>query len=218
MCRVTARTDRLLLANAIMGQFLTGVATRIFIVSLPTLAMALNTDIIAISWALLVYQLAGISRSAVLGALGRIHGRHTIYGARLLMALTVMLTVLLDRRSVEAVGAERATVMTLLFAATLVGFLAHERRAVSPVVNLALFKIRMFTFSILSLLLIATTISVMSFLMPFYIKDVLGFSASFMGLIFLAAPVFTIGLAAVSGRLTDRIGPRIPESIGVLAT
>ena len=343
MSRVTARTDRLLLANAIMGQFLTGVATRIFIVSLPTLASALDTDIIAISWALIVYQLAGISLSVVFGRLGDIHGRYWIYGigfaimtvsslacglapnafvlilfrlvqglgaamissatrvlamesmpedaqgrangymtmgfhsglligpplgglvidllswrwifflmvpmglfgvvltvlrarkprvaavagpapsidylgATLLIALTVMLTLLLDRRSVEAVGVERATVMTLIFAATLVGFLAHERRAISPVVNLALFKIRMFTFSVLSLLLIATSISVMSFLMPFYIQDVLHFSASFMGLIFLAAPVFTIGLAAVSGRLTDRIGPRIPTSIGVLTT
>jgi MFS family permease len=345
MSLVPARTDRLLLANAIMGQFLTGVATRIFIVSLPTLAVALNTDIIAISWALIVYQLAGISLSVVFGRLGDIHGRYTIYGlgfaimtvsfvlcglapsafllivfrlvqglgaamiasatrvlamesmpehaqgrangymtmgfhsglligpplgglvidlldwrwifflmvpmgvlgvvltvvrarkpratatapagrtpsidylgAALLIALTVMLTLLLDRRSVEALGSERAAVMALVFAGTLVGFLAHERRTVSPVVNLALFKIRMFTFSVLSLLLIATTISVMSFLMPFYIQDVLHFSPSFMGLIFLAAPVFTVGLAAVSGRLTDRIGPRIPASIGVLAT
>src|SRR5207245_3088258 len=67
-------------------------------------------------------------------------------GAALLIALTVMLTLLLDRRSVEAVGAERATVMALIFAATLGGFLAHERRAVSPVVNLALCKIRVCTF------------------------------------------------------------------------
>src|SRR5207302_11354279 len=80
MCRVTARTDRLLLANAIMGQFLTGVATRIFIVSLPTLAMALNTDIVAISWALIVYQLAGISLSVVFGRLGDILGRYAICG------------------------------------------------------------------------------------------------------------------------------------------
>src|SRR5207247_4010255 len=79
-------------------------------------------------------------------------------------------------------------------------------------------KIRMFTFSILSLLLIATTNSVLGFLMPFYIQDVLHFSPSLMGLIFLAAPVFTIGLATVSGQLTDRIGPRAPASIGVLAT
>jgi MFS family permease len=341
--RVTARTDRLLLANAIMGQFITGVATRIFIVALPTLASALDTDIIAISWALIVYQLAGISLSVVFGRLGDIHGRYTIYGlgfaimtvsfvlcgfapnafllivfrlvqglgaamiasatrvlameavpegsegrangymtmgfhsgllvgpplgglvidlldwrwifflmvpmgvtgvvltvlrarkpravapaartpsidylgAALLIALTVMLTLLLDRRSVETLGTERAAVMAMVFGATLVGFLAHERRTVSPVVNLALFKIRMFTFSVVSLLLIATTISVMSFLMPFYIQDVLGFSASSMGLMFLAAPVFTIALAVVSGRLTDRIGPRAPASIGVLAT
>src|SRR6516162_6695055 len=139
-------------------------------------------------------------------------------GAALLVALTVLLTLLLDRRSVETLGPERAGVATLTFVALVVGFVAHERRAVSPVVNLALFRIRMFTFSVVSLLLIATTISVMSFLMPFYIQDVLGYSPSFMGLIFLAAPVFTIALAAVSGRLTDRIGPRIPASIGVLAT
>jgi MFS family permease len=301
MSRVIARTDRLLLANAIMGQFLTGVATRIFIVALPTLAGALHTDIIAISWALIVYQLAGISLSVVFGRLGDIHGRYTIYGtgfaimtvsfvlcgfapnafllivfrliqglgaamiasatrvlameavpegaegransymtmgfhsgllvgpplggfiidlfdwrwiffphgadgagrgrpdgaarerparpapagrapsidylgAALLIALTVLLTLLLDRRSVETLGAERASVVALVFGGILVGFIAHERRAASPVVNLALFRIRMFTFSVLSLLLIATTISVMSFLMPFYIQDVLGFS------------------------------------------
>ena len=326
-----------------MGQFLIGLATRIFIVALPTLAVALHTDILAISWALIVYQLGGISLSVVFGRLGDIHGRHAIYGtgfaimtvsfvlcglapnafslilfrlvqglgaamiasatrvlameavpegaegransymtmgfhsgllvgpplggfiidlfdwrwifflmvplgvagvvltvvraragrarvaagqaasidyvgAVLLVALTLLLTLLLDRRSVETLGPQRAGVAALTFVAMVVGFVAHERRAPSPVVNLALFRIRMFTFSVLSLLLIATTISVMSFLMPFYIQDVLGFSPSFMGLIFLAAPVFTITLAAVSGRLTDRIGPRIPASIGVLAT
>src|SRR4029450_4060699 len=139
-------------------------------------------------------------------------------GAALLIALTVLLTLLLDRRSAQTLGAERSGVMALVFVATLLGFLAHERRAVNPVVNLALFRIRMFSFSILSLLLIATTNTLLGFLMPFYIQDVLPFSPSLMGLIFLTAPIFTIGLATVSGVLTDRIGPRVPTSIGVLAT
>src|SRR6266545_3547027 len=36
--------------------------------------------ILAISWAVIAYQLAGISLSVVFGRLGDIHGRHVIYG------------------------------------------------------------------------------------------------------------------------------------------
>ena len=337
-----SRTDRLLLANAITGQFLAGVASRIFIVSLPTIASALNADILAISWALIAYQLAGISLSVVFGRLGDVYGRYAIYGlgfavmavssllcglapsalalvgfrfaqglgaamlasatrvlameampenaagrangymtmafhggllvgpplgglvidlaswrwiffllvpvavtgvvltiarargrhvvappravsidyagAGLLVVLTVSLTLLLDRRGAELIGGGGKTAMAVVFGATLVGFLAHERRAADPVVNLRLFGIRMFSWSVLSLLLIATTTSVMTFLMPFYLQDVLHFSPSVIGLVFLAAPVFTIGLAGVSGMLTDRIGPRAPTTLGVLMT
>jgi MFS family permease len=337
-----ARVDRLLLANAIMGQFLSGFASRIFIVSLPTIASALDADILAISWALIAYQIAGISLSVVFGRLGDVRGRYVIYGlgfavmaassllcglapnatllvvsrlvqgvgaamiasaarvlamesmpedaagrangfmtmafhgglligppvgglvidltswrwiffllvpvsvvgvvltalrargrtrrtggrpapidyagAGLLVVLTLLLTVLLDRRAADALGTGPKGVMTVALVAALVGFVAHERRAVDPVVNFALFRIRMFTFSVLSLLLIATANGVLAFLMPFYLQEVLHVSPSFMGLIFLAAPVFTITCAAVTGPLTDWIGPRVPTSIGVVMT
>jgi MFS family permease len=108
--------------------------------------------------------------------------------------------------------------MTLGFVAMLIGFLVHERRASDPIVNLSLFRIRMFSFSVLSLLLIGTTYTMMSFLLPFYIQDVLHLSASFMGVLFLAAPVATIAFAIVSGQVTDRIGPQIPAAIGVIMT
>jgi len=322
-----------------MGQFISGFATRVFMVSLPTIAAALNADILAISWALIAYQLAGICLSVVFGRLGDLYGRYTIYGAGfaimtvtsllcgiapsvgwlivfrlvqgvgaalissaarvlameamsegsegrangfmtmsfhggmllgpplggmvidllswrwiffllipigvagtvltalkargrrvasptalpgvdyvgavLLVVLTVVLTLVLDRRSAQLLGVEHKSAMMIAFAAALAGFLVHERRAVNPVVNLALFKIRMFTFSVLSLLVFATTSSVLTFLLPFYMQDVLHHSPSFMGLVFLAAPVFTIGLAPVAGQLTDRIGPRVPASIGI---
>src|SRR6266705_189793 len=275
--------DVLLLVNAMMGQLISGVATRIFIVSLPTIAAALNADILSVSWALISYQLAGICLSVVFGRLGDVHGRYPIYGAgfvimtitsflcgvapsvgwlivfrlvqgigaamiasaarvlameamparrrrvapsgrppavdyvgaTLLVVLTMALTLLVDRRSAEAIGVGQTGVMIVVFALTLAGFLVHERRAVNPVVNLALFRIRMFVFSVLSLLVFAITSSVLTFLLPFYLQDVLHHSPSFIGLLFLSAPVLTISLAALAGLLTDRIGPMIPASIGL---
>ena len=73
----------------------------------------------------------------------------------------------------------------------------------------------MFVFSVLSLLVFAITSSVLTLLLPFYLQDVLHHSPSFMGLLFLAAPVLTITLAPLAGQLTDGIGPRIPASIGL---
>src|SRR2546422_6795011 len=97
-----------------MGQFLTGVATRIFTISLPTLASVLNTDILAISWAVIAYQLAGISLSVVFGRLGDIHGRHVIYGlgfgimtpSSLLCGLASSATQLVLFRFIQGLGAD----------------------------------------------------------------------------------------------------------------
>src|SRR6266498_1367454 len=96
-----------------MGQFLTGVATRIFSISLPTLASALNTDILAISWALIAYQLAGISLSVVFGRLGDVHGRYAIYGggfavmaaSSLLCGIAPNVLALILSRAVQGIGA-----------------------------------------------------------------------------------------------------------------
>ena len=63
-----------------LGQFITGFAGRSFVVALPTIANTLHADILGISWAIIAYQLAGISLSVVFGRLGDIHGRYAIYG------------------------------------------------------------------------------------------------------------------------------------------
>src|SRR5262249_5786900 len=136
----------------------------------------------------------------------------------LLVVITVTLTVLLDQRAAAATGRAGTAVTALAFAVAIAGFLVHERRVANPVVNLALFRIPMFSMAVGSLLLLATTSSMLGFLLPFYIQAVGHLSQSSMGLIFLAAPVFTIGCGAVSGHLTDRIGPRIPASSGIVMT
>jgi MFS family permease len=49
-------------------------------ISVPTLAAALGTDMLGISWALIVYQMAGIGLGVVCGRLGDLYGHHKMYG------------------------------------------------------------------------------------------------------------------------------------------
>jgi MFS family permease len=69
--------------------------------------------------------------------------------------------------------------------------------------------------SAVSLLIVATCYALCSFLLPFYMQEVLGLSPSFIGILFMAPAVLTLAFAPVSGYLSDRVGPRLPASLGV---
>jgi MFS family permease len=92
----------------------------------------------------------------------------------------------------------------------------RELKFPSPIVNLSLFKIRMFTFSSITLLIVSFTHSMAGLLIPFYLQEVLFISPTFMGILYLSAPIFTVSLAPISGHVADRIGPRIPTTVGVI--
>jgi EmrB/QacA subfamily drug resistance transporter len=137
-------------------------------------------------------------------------------GATLLFAITTTLVFLLDRRTQQMISGPTQMILLVGFAGSLATFLAHESRAASPFVNLELFKIRRFSFSVVSLLVIAMCYALTGFLLPFYLQDVLGLTATQVGLLFMAPSVLTIALAPLSGYMTDRLGPRIPATFGVL--
>ena len=71
---------RLTLINSVIGVAIAGISTRVFMISVPTLATALGTDMLGISWALIVYQMAGIGLGVICGRLGDIYGHHKMYG------------------------------------------------------------------------------------------------------------------------------------------
>ena len=136
-------------------------------------------------------------------------------GAVFLISLALMLTLLLDRRISEISGAWHKGVLLLIFVATAWRFLAHESKAPSPILALSLFRIRMFRYSIVSLVANSVVQATVGFLLPFYLQNILDIRPSVMGAIFLVPPVFTLTLATLAGHLTDRIGPRVPASIGI---
>lgn len=137
-------------------------------------------------------------------------------GAALLVAATAALVAVLDRRLIEMVTAGFRSLATggLLF--LFLAFLLREATASSPILNLSLFKIRMFSFSTLALLIVTVTQSLTVYLLPFYFQEVLRVSPSFMGVLFMATPIFSVALSPVGGSIADKIGPRLPATAGVL--
>jgi MFS family permease len=81
-------------------------------ISVPTLATALGTDMLGISWALIVYQMAGIGLGVICGRLGDIYGHHKMYGfgmavmalGSLLCGLSQNLIQLIVFRFLQGVG------------------------------------------------------------------------------------------------------------------
>lgn len=337
-----ARANWLLLGNAALGNFLAGTASRIFSVSLPTVAASLETTIVGIAWAVIAYQLSQISLSLIFGRIGDVYGRHKLFGlgmavsslgallcglsqnvaqlisfrlfqgigaamtqsqgralamealpkessgraqgfmttafhsgvllgpsagglmidyihwravffalipiglagivltlinalkgnvpqrdvtkieeridylgAILLVVATVTLVACIDHRIMEALSAALRFALVAGFLASVLGFLYREYRTPSPILDLSLFRIRMFTLSALTLLLVGVAQVMIGFVLPFYLQDVLGLTPTFIGLLFVSAPIFTVTLSPFVGWLVDKKGPRLPATAGI---
>src|SRR5262245_26379145 len=312
------RINWLLLINAALGNFLAGTASRIFSVSLPTVAASLETTIVGISWAVIAYQISQISLSLIFGRIGDIYGRHTLFGAGLivsaigallcglsqnvtqliafrlfqgvgasmtqsqgralamealpkessgraqgfmttafhtgvligpsiggllidyihwravffflipialaamtltlinrwrgnapqpiaavaakseidylgavlLIASTVALIACVDHRIMESLAPVVRIALLFGFLAFFLAFLFREWTASSPILDLSLFRIRMFSVSGLALLLVGVSQVMIGFVLPFYLQDVLHLKPSFIGVLFISAPIF----------------------------
>ena len=333
------RVRRLTLINSVIGVSIAGISTRVFMISVPTLAVALGTDILGISWALIVYQMAGIGLGVICGRLGDIYGHHKMYGlgmgvmavgsllcglsqdvlqlilfrfvqgvggamiqssgrtlaframpqgsegkaqglmamshqfgffvgppiggliidlvhwrgiffllfvpsllgmalcfvtgrsvappagrhqaidyrgAAIFLGLTVLATMLMDQKIAEVVGGSSQALLGLLFAGMLWGFISHEKKAPSPMIDLSFFSVPVFGYGSVGLLVCCITQGLVTFVAPFYLQDVLKLSPTFMGIIFLAPSLLSMVLSPVSGAMTDRIGGRFLLVLGIL--
>jgi EmrB/QacA subfamily drug resistance transporter len=93
-------------------------------------------------------------------------------------------------------------------------FVWVELRSTMPILSFSLFRNRLFSASILSLFFITSTQSSISFLMPFYLQNILHYSAMQMGWIIIANSVVIVLVAPIAGWLSDRMGSRLLCTIG----
>ncbi len=87
-------------------------------------------------------------------------------------------------------------------------FIWIERRAAQPMLNLSLFRNRIFALANLSALLNFMATYAVVFLTPFYLSLVLDHDVFRVGVVMAASPLATLFVAPLSGAVSDRIGSR----------
>ena len=103
-------------------------------------------------------------------------------------------------------------------AACLVAFVIYERSQRYPLVDLRLFRIRLFTFGNTSLLLNALARGALMFLVTFSFQGLRGASPLTAGVMMLPLSFAIMIVGPISGRLSDRMGSRELSSGGLLVT
>jgi len=98
-------------------------------------------------------------------------------------------------------------------------FVRWETKVRSPVLEIKLFRSsRVFAFSNLATIIHASASSAIPFLLSLYLQYVRKMNPENAGLILIAQPVVQVLCSPFSGKLSDRIEPRIVASIGLVLT
>jgi EmrB/QacA subfamily drug resistance transporter len=103
-----------------------------------------------------------------------------------------------------------------VFLVMLAIFFWWEQRARNPVLDLSLFKDRVYNFSVLAAMLQALAMFAVNFLIVFYLQGVRGYDALTAALLLIPLPITTAIIAPLGGLISDRIGARVPATIGLL--
>ena len=176
------------------------------------------------SWRWIFYVNVPIGAVGLLAALrvltwqqGVRRGRFDPAGALLLAFGLLALTLALSLG--QEWGWQSLGLVSLVASAAILlsAFVCVERRVSEPVIDLALLRDRVFLSAGLSSLLSFLALFAVSFLMPFYLEQLRGFSTVEAGLLLTPLPLVLAVVAPVSGALADRYGTRWLAAGGLAA-
>ena len=98
------------------------------------------------------------------------------------------------------------------------GFVLWELKAREPMLDMSLFKNRVFSMAIGARFVSFLGGSAIFFLMPFYLIQVLGYEARIAAFLLVPGAIGMLILGPLSGRLSDRFGTRWPATLGMVSS
>ena len=127
-------------------------------------------------------------------------------GALLLAIALAALTLGLSFGQEWGWASPRTLVILLIGASSLIAGALAERRSANPIIDLKLFKNRVFVSAVSSLLCAMLALFAIGFLFPFYAEQLRGFTTNRTGLLLTPYPIAMAIVSPLAGALSDRIG------------
>ncbi len=116
----------------------------------------------------------------------------------------------------SSLPAVRGIVLFVIGAAGLAFFARWEMRTASPIFNVNLFrKNKVFFFSNVAVFISYIATFAVGFLLSIYLQDIKGLNPDRAGLVLITASVLMAIFTPISGRISDRIEPRMVASVGM---
>jgi EmrB/QacA subfamily drug resistance transporter len=139
-----------------------------------------------------------------------------LWGALLLFFFVTSLLLFINRIAQGLVPLLWVWLFSSLFWISL--FIIVELRSSSPLVDLNFFKRRLFISSLGANFLSFWMSAAHTFVMPFFLQNILEFSPSKVGMLIFPVALTVMVMAPFGGRFSDRVGVRIPATIGLILT
>lgn len=134
--------------------------------------------------------------------------------AALVVALGALLVVL-DRVGHGSLPVAWLTAIAVAAAGAFIVFVVVELHAPEPTVDLRLFRNRGFSAGLAASFFNFVAMASNMFLMPFFLQEALGQSAARAGAVMMLMPVGVLVAAPLGGAIADRVGPRLPATLGM---
>lgn len=140
-------------------------------------------------------------------------GRVDFWGALLFFFFVTSLLFLLNRITQGSAPLQWVGLSLVLVWISL--FIIVELKSSSPLVDLKLFRRRLFISSLGASFLSFWMSGAHTFVIPFFLQNILEFSPSKVGMLIFPVALAVMVIAPLGGRFSDRVGVRIPATIGL---
>ena len=97
-----------------------------------------------------------------------------------------------------------------------ISFIILEKKISSPLMQLGIFKNKLFSISIFCGFVSFVAIFCHNIILPFYLQDLMGYSPQKAGMILMAYPLILMVVAPLSGSLSDKIGAELLTFFGLI--